>query len=245
MKGKLQKMIQEVLGIKPDKVNIIPHTIPLETQLAYFETSKKVKENINYDVVLNNASWLFKNDVSVEDKKWLLAQLASITKPEAYRIIENFVNSVEAGELADWAKIALIESRTVLESDLLDENQVIVSSGLGGDDYRLRYFVVFKKNNAEPFTEAQTKLVEIESQAILENNDGLLEEFNAQSHYITMLVLLPIQADLKNILIKIVNTCNEYGSFLYTKYLITNVKKLSHNEIVHFLKKLDKNESQG
>ncbi|NSW46307.1 MAG: hypothetical protein HPY79_10890 [Bacteroidales bacterium] len=243
MKGKLQKMIQEVLGIKPDKVNIIPHTIPLETQLAYFETSKKVKENINYDVVLNNASWLFNPDVSIEDKKWLLAQLASISKPEAYRIIENFVNTAEAGELSDWAKIALIESRMVLESYLLDENQVIVSSGLGGDDSRLRYFVVFKKNDNELFTEAQIKLVEIESQAILENNDGLLEEFNAQSYYISLLILLPINADLKSILIKIVNTCNEYGSFLYNKYLITNVKKLSHNEILHFLKKFDKNES--
>ncbi len=244
MKGKLQKMIQDVLGLMPDKVNIIPHTIPLETQLAYFETSKKVKENINYEVVLQNTSWLFDENVSIADKKWLLAQLASISKPEAYRIIEKFLSQA-SDELLDWAKIALIESRTLLESDLLDENQIIVSSGLGGDDYRLRYFIVFKKNDETPFSESQIKLIEIETQAMLDKNDGILEEFHKKTNYVAMVILLPFNADLKKIIIQIIDACNQYGSFLHNKFLITNVKKLSHNEIIHFLKKYDKNEPQG
>lgn len=235
MKRKLQKMIQDVLGLLPDKVNIIPHTIPLETQLAYFETSKKVKENINYEVVLKNASWLFDENISVADKKWLLAQLASISKPEAYRIIEKFLNQA-TDELADWAKIALIESRTLLESYLLDENQIIVSSGLGGDEHRLRYFVVFKKNDETALTESQIKLIEIETQVMLEKNDGMIEEFNQKNNYVAMLILLPLNADLKKILTNIIDACNQYGSFLDSKFLITNVKKLNHKEITHFLK---------
>jgi hypothetical protein len=56
-------MIQDGLGLMPDKVNIIPHTIPLENPVSLFETSKKVKEKINYEVVLQNTSWLFDENV--------------------------------------------------------------------------------------------------------------------------------------------------------------------------------------
>lgn len=234
--------MQDVLGIMPDKINIIPHTIPLETQIAYFETSKKVKENINYEVVLQNANWLFNDNISDEDKKWLLAQLASIAQPEAYRQIEKFVN-IAKGEILDWAKIALIESRTLLESDLLDENQVIVSTGLGGEENKLRYFAVFKKNDGLPFTESQEKVVEIEMQAVFEKKDGKIEEMNINENYISFTFLLPFNIEIKGILTEIINTCNQYGSFLHNKFLITNVKKLNHNEIVHFLKKIDSYES--
>jgi hypothetical protein len=231
-------MIQDVLGVVPDKINIIPYTIPIETQIAYFETSKKVKENISYEVVLHNALWLFKEDIADDDKKRLLAQLASMNKPEAYRLIEKFVHQA-TGEMLDWARIALIESRTLLESDLLDENQVIISSGLGGENDLLRYFVVFRKIDETPLTKAQSKLIEIEMQADVEKIKGKVEEISIKQNYASLLILIPFQANIRDILMNVINTCNQYGSFLHSKFLITNVKKLTHTEIVHFLKKID------
>lgn len=243
MKGKLQKMIEEVLGIKADKINIIPNTIPLETQIAYFETSKRVKENLDPDTVLKNAYWLFNDDISIEDKKWLLAQLASISNPEAYRTIERFVNQAPS-ELIDWAKIALIESRTVLESDLLDQQQIIVSSGLGGEEHRLRYFVVFKaKSDFIPLGDYQKKLINIETQTILEKNDGILEEMIFYDEYAAFTMLLPLTFEVNSIVKSIIEACNQYGNFLSEKFLITNVKKLTYKEIKHFLNKTENNES--
>lgn len=243
MKGKLQKMIEEVLGIKADKINIIPNTIPLETQIAYFETSKQVKKKLDPETILKNAYWLFNEDISIEDKKWLLAQLASISNPEAYRTIERFVNQAPS-ELVDWAKMALIESRTVLESDLLDEHQIIVSSGLGGEDHRLRYFVVFQaKSKFIPLSEYQKKLINIEIQTILEENDGILEEITFYDEYVVFIILLPIIYEVNVIIKSIINACNQYGSFLSEQFIITNVKRLSYNEIKHFLKNSKNNES--
>ncbi len=243
MKDKLNKMIQDVMGVMPDKINIIPYTIPMETQLSYFEISKKVKENVSYEVVLQNSNWLFKDDVSNEDKKWLLAQLASIDKPEAYRIIEKYVNQA-SGEMLDWARIALIESRTLLESELLNENQIIISSGLGGEDNMLRYFIVFSKNDEIPFSEAQCKLIEIETQEAIEKIKGAVEEITFHPLYASILILVPFQMDVRSVLTGIIQTCNQYGSFLNVKFIITNVKKLTHNEIIHFLNKSDNNESK-
>ncbi|MCX7862327.1 MAG: hypothetical protein N2449_04970 [Bacteroidales bacterium] len=232
MNGRLQKMIQDILGIQPDKVNIIPNTIPLETQIEYFETSKKVKENISYDTVLQNADWLFHSDISIPDKKWLLAQLASISKPEAYRIIEKYLQNPDQ-ELADWARLAFIESRTLLESEFLNENQIIISSGLGGEENLLRYFVVFKILNND-VNEGQLKLLEFDIHSIIETVQGKVEEINIQYPFVSMLVLLNINTELKEIFTKIINTSQEYQLNLHKKFIITNVKKLNRKEIQHF-----------
>lgn len=237
MKGRLQKMIQDILGIQPDKINIIPNSIPLETQIEYFETSKKVKENISYDTVLQNADWLFNPDISVADKKWLLAQLASITKPEAYRLIEKYLQNPD-NELSDWARLAYIESRTLLESEFLNENQVIISSGLGGEDNLLRYFVVFKIQN-ESLSEGQQKLLEIEIQTIIEAYQGKVEEISVHFPYINILVLLHFNAELKDIFKKIIDSCKEYQLNILEKFIITNVKKLNRKEIQHFFDGID------
>lgn len=237
MDGKLQKMIQDILGIQPDKINIIPSSIPLETQIEYFETSKKVKENISYDIVLTNSNWLFNKEISVDDKKWLLAQLASISKPEAYRIIEKYLQNPDA-DLINWARLAYIESRTLLESEFLNENQIIISTGLGGEEDMLRYFVVFKINN-QIITEGQHKLIELEVQSVIESNQGKIEEFNINLPYISLLLLLKINVNLKDVFKKIVHSCKEYEININEKYIITNVKKLNQKEITHFFDQID------
>jgi|YNPMSStandDraft_1061717.scaffolds.fasta_scaffold00679_9 hypothetical protein len=232
MNGKLQKMIQEILGIQPDKINIIPNSIPLETQIEYFETSKKVKENINYEVILKNAEWLFNRDISIPDKKYLLAQLASISKPEAYRLIERYLQSPDP-ELVNWARLAYIESRILLESEFLNENQIIISTGLGGENNLLRYFVVFKIINSK-IDEGQIKLIELETQSVIESFKGKIEEFNVNLPYVALLILLDFNSDLKNVFKTIIQNCKEYEINIDEKYIITNVKKLNQKEIAHF-----------
>ncbi len=232
MNGKLQKMIQEILGIHPDKINIIPNSIPLETQIEYFESSKKAKENLDYEVVLKNSEWLLNKDVSIHNKKFLLVQLASISKPEAYRIIERYLQNPDS-ELENWARLAYIESRILLESEFLNENQIIISTGLGGENNLLRYFVVFKIINL-PINEGQIKLIELETQSVIGSHKGGIEEFNCNLPYITLLLLLDFNTDLKNVFKKIIHTCQQYNIKMHEKFIITNVKKLSLKEIKHF-----------
>ncbi len=60
---------------------------------------------------------------------------------ECYRAIESFIEEAEEA-LGFLGILALNESRMLLESKILDENQVFISTGLGGKDEKLRYFVV-------------------------------------------------------------------------------------------------------
>ena len=55
----------------------------------------------------------------------------------------------------------------------------------------------------------------------------------------TVLAMLPLQSDLKNILRNVIEECNQYGDFLDEDMIVTNVKVLSRNEIQEMLSKKD------
>ncbi|MCX7954524.1 MAG: hypothetical protein N3A01_04955 [Bacteroidales bacterium] len=233
MKDKVQQILQEIANIKVDKINIISENIPLNTQLEYFNLSQKVKrEGINYEQVISKASNLSNND-SIDEIKRILAELASIPKPEAYRIIENFYNTCD-DELKNWAKLALIENRVLLESELLEQHQVIISTGLGGVDDKLRFFVVFL--HVVELDDSLKKIIEIETKIVLENYKGVVEEINFNEGYTTMLFLLPIEEDVKEVMNSIITEINKYKKIVERKYIITNIKKLSKKEIEFFIK---------
>jgi hypothetical protein len=52
-------------------------------------------------------------------------------------------------------------------------------------------------------------------------------------------MLVPFDVNIKSILQAAINECNQYGNFLDTKFLFTNVKILSEEEIANLLKKKD------
>ena len=67
--------------------------------------------------------------------------LATLDDVSVYRAIENF--SKQDTPLKKWAIIALQQSRMLLQSTLLDDPGVFISTGLGGQGLLLRYFCVF------------------------------------------------------------------------------------------------------
>ncbi len=86
-----------------------------------------------------------------------MVQLAAHDDVEAFRIIERFHKSSE-GVLHDWAVLSLQESRMILQSSLLGEQQVFISTGLGGKGQKIRYFIVLmKKDQDTPFNDTQKK----------------------------------------------------------------------------------------
>ena len=49
--------------------------------------------------------------------------------------------------------------------------------------------------------------------------------------------LIPVRADIKQALDKVINECNQYGNFLSQVFTITNVKELSAEEVEEIIKK--------
>lgn len=227
--------IQKALENLPDNFSILEERIEIEVQMKYFEFSKVIRgKNISGEC-FENREELFDAGVDIERKKEILLAIAIVDDVKAYRTIEAFVKGNE-GSLKQWSILALQESRMLIQSSLLDEQQVFISTGLGGKGQKLRYYVVFINRVHESLlTNTQQKLVREELIYELKGNDGELESMDFMEGFSTALVMLPLQVDIKNVFQNVVDECNQYGGFLEEDMIVTNVKVMSRSEIIQLL----------
>jgi len=233
--------IQKAFENFPDDFNILEEQIDIEIQMQYFEFIHKIREKDHVEA-LENSDELFMAETSLERKKEILAVLSILDDVKAYRTIEKFITLSE-GFIKQWAVLALQESRILLQSSLLDKQQVFISTGLGGKGQKLRYFVVFL-NNTKHFilNNTQQKLLTDELIFELKKNNGEFETINFTEGFSTAIVMLPLKVDIKTVFKNIIDECNQYGNFLKTDLIITNVKIMSKDEITDLLSKKDNHE---
>ena len=204
--------------------------VDVVTQMNYFETSGRMRGSFKESDILAKKDELFNPQLFVEDKKKLMVQMAGIPNPEIYRVLENYAKNPDPG-LKEWAKLALQENKMLLESDLLESSQVFISTGLGGKGHKLRYFVVLINTESHDLKPYQQKIVQDEMEYALQRYDGELEKLNFMHNYTTMRVVVPISSDLSKVFREGINECNQFGNFLSTEFIITNMKELSEDEI--------------
>ncbi len=71
----------------------------------------------------------------------------------------------------------------------------------------------------------------------LQKAEIVIEKFVIKENYFTILMLFPFDKDVKSSLHDAITECNQYGNFLDTKFLFTNVKVLNEKEIDELLDK--------
>jgi hypothetical protein len=227
--------IKKALENLPANFSILEERIEIEVQMKYFEFTKALRERRISDECFENREQLFIADVPVERKKEILSAIATVDDVKAYRTIETFVKENE-GEIKQWATLALQESRMLIQSSLLDEQQVFISTGLGGKGQKLRYYVVFINRTREDLlNDTQQKLVREELIYELKGYEGEFESMDFMEGFSTALVMLPLKVDIKNVFRKIIEECNQYGDFLEDDMIVTNVKVMSRSEIIQLL----------
>ena len=131
----------------------------------------------------------------------------------------------------------------VIQSSLMDEQQVYISTGLGGKGQNLRYFVVFIGNdNVDEYSGVQKKLIHDELEFSLKRHEGILEEITFDKELAEALLLLPVKSDIQDVFSSVINECNEYGNFVRQDIIITNVKRMTTEEIRDFIDRKGNNE---
>jgi len=226
--------IKELLGSLPGQLSVLEEQIDIELQLEYFEFSRRVKKDFKPGLALEESYKLFEEFTPIEEKKSLLARIASLDKVEAFRIIEKFRKG-NPGELKNWSILALQENRMLLESKLLDESHVFISTGLGGKGEKLRYFVVIFGREIDDFSELQKKIIRTEFEISLRKFTSELEELNFSGSIAAMRVMIPMKVIIKQIFTTAIAECNQYGNFLVPNFIITNVKALTFKEIREYI----------
>jgi len=228
--------IQKVLESLPENFSILEEQIDIDIQVKYFDLAKQIRSKTDADESFKHRDELFSNEVSEDRKREILLSIATIDDVKAFRTIEKYAG-IANGEIKQWAVLALQESRMLIQSSLLDEQQVFISTGLGGKGQKLRYYVVFvNKNRNEILSGTQQKLLKNELIFELNQNEGEFETMDFSEGFSTVLVMLPLQSDIKNVFRNVIDECNQYGDFLDDDMIVTNVKIMSRNEIVEMLK---------
>lgn len=232
----LYEKIQEILGGNSGNLKVLEQQIDMDLQVEYYECSRKLKKEVEESWAFDHMRFLPEPGYSDQLKKEILARLASIENAECFRAIESYLEMADPA-LRDWALLALNESRMQLESKILEENQVFISTGLGGREQKLRYFVVLMARRNLDLTRTQQMVIKNEFEFTLKKYGAELEELHFSEYLATILLLLPMKHSLKTVFEEAIGECNKYGSFLMDEFIITNVKTLSFQEIKAFLER--------
>lgn len=231
MKNNKYEIIDQVLNNIPENFSILEEEVDVRIQKEFFDMSEK----LDFDVEDNQVSVIINEILNTEtpenEQKIKLVMLSALDSVEAYRGLEKYRDQATNEDLKAWGILALQQSRMILESGLIGENQVFISTGLGGKNNKLRYFMVF------PFTQVpleitQQKLVESELKFFVEKFGGEAEQIEVHEQYATLTSLIPIKAPIPDFIEEFMEECNQFGQFLREdSIIITNVKKLTNTEI--------------
>jgi hypothetical protein len=222
--------IKEFLGTMTGNVAILEQKIDADLQVEYNRMAEQDMDISNEEEILQKKDTLRSPGYSIDYKKKYLIELAKIGSVESFKILENYL-ALPDEELREWALLAYQENKMFLESSLLDENQVLISTGLGGKGLKLRYFTVLQTLTGRVFSNYEKKLVKSEMQFGLKSNHGELESIHFNREFCRILSVIPLQIPIQALFDKVIEECNLYGNFIDQECLITNVKILSGKQI--------------
>jgi len=211
-------------------VAVLEHQIDADIQLEYNNLAEQEMDLSSPAEILQKKDTLNSSGYSIDYKKKYLVELAKIGTVESHQILEDYITLPDK-ELKEWAMLAFQENKMLLESSLLDENQILISTGLGGKGMKLRYFTVLQTVTGRVFSNSEKKLVKSEMQFSLKNNHGELESIHFNRELCRILSVIPLQIPIQQLFDKVIEECNLYGNFIDHECLITNVKILSGKQI--------------
>ncbi|MDR1645552.1 MAG: hypothetical protein LBS05_07015 [Tannerellaceae bacterium] len=228
---------RDSFGKMNGRFHVLEQRVPVELQLEYFKYSERMRKNntkMTDDKYNAYVQSLSNDTLSLEHKKHILSALAISNEVRAYRLLEGYVQHPDP-DIQNWAYMALMESRISIESELLEEKQIYISTGLGGRGEKLRFYILIIASGKEPFQEYQRQTLEREFAYYLPTKDCEIERLTIYDAYVELVLLMPVKKDIKAIIEQAITECNQYGNFVSNQITITNVKELSATEVAEII----------
>lgn len=225
------------------QVRLIEAIVDPDIQIEYLEFASKIRKNFDNEEVISNSDKIFDPEINFEEKKRLLVLMASIDNIDIYRKLEKFIDIAD-DDLKSWALIAHQESQTVIQSSLLEENQILVSTGLGGKDQKMRFFIVMQVEPKDEITEAHQNIIKNEVEYAFYSRNCDLEKIEFKEFFCTMVALIPFEVEIEKIFQEIIIETNNLGVYLSDKFIVTNVKIHTLDETKELITELDEKAKQ-
>ncbi|MDR0546104.1 MAG: hypothetical protein LBG77_00720 [Dysgonamonadaceae bacterium] len=214
-----------------ENVHVLDTVVPVEKQMEYFHFSETVRRNLKNESIDDLIEELKREDIPLADQKYILSMLAVSGDVKAFRAIEAYSKGDFDPALADWVAMSILQAKMTLESEFSDEQQVFISSGLGGKGDKLRFYAFFQSENLIPFTDYQRNLITQEFSYSIQKYQGEAEEIKIEKNYFSVLFLVNIKEDIRRMMESAMDECNEYGNFIHPGFVITNVKRFDEYDI--------------
>lgn len=218
-----------------ESFHLLEDLVPIEEQMDYFRHYDRVRNDSDKFDIDEEIVVLFSPNQTYQRKKDSLLRLASMPDVRAYRAIETYHSSPLEAELANWSSMSLLGSKILLSSNLSGQQQIYISSGLGGLENKLRFFGLFATKDRSGLTLLQREIIDREFRFQFEQANITIETFEIKENYFTIVMLFPIDSDAKIVINTTIEEINQYGNFLDTRYLFTNVRILSTQQIQDIL----------
>ena len=224
------KEFQNSLDNIDGNLHVLDTNLPVEEQMAYFKYSDEVRKNSEDTNVEKQIEILHNDNSFLEEIKYAITYLAISGNVKAYRELENYTGK-ENDFLTDWLKLARLQAKITLESEFLEEKQIFISTGLGGKGSMLRFFAFFKSTDLIIFSDYQRNLIEKEILFSIQKHKGILEKTTIADNYFTIVFLIDIRKNIRNVLREAVDECNQYGHFINSGFIVSNIKTYTQEEI--------------
>ncbi|KGN71379.1 hypothetical protein [Porphyromonas sp. COT-239 OH1446] len=228
--------------IAPENIHQLPEYVPIQLQKQYIEQARSVRRQrlqgslaLDDEEIISQARELFAQEtMEVSELRKQLVLLASTASIEALRLVQELLPRLKAVNRS-WALMAELDLKMSVVGSLVDADQVMLASGLGGRGHliRLHGFVTYRPGiTIEPY---QERILVDELLYQVGRVGGEVESYEFAPSFMLFGILLPVDSDMERLLGAYIASCNEMGGFLSRRSFITNTHPLTLGRVTRLL----------
>jgi hypothetical protein len=206
----------------PAQFKVAREGIDPSVSQEYIEFADSIDFGQDKDILVLGRG-LYDRGIPPIGKKECLVRLARQGTPEAYKIIERYLEIAE-GALKEWGVLALWECWTAVEAELFDEEVGVVVTGLGGEGRRLRYFVAVGFSEGEVIARGVREGIERGFGRACEELGAILEGVEMRDKYTGIRLLIPTDVAVADVVERGIAKSNKEEAALESRYYVTNVR---------------------
>lgn len=131
------------------------------------------------------------------------------------------------------------------EDNDIFEGGTLISSGLGGEMHRLRYFVVISTKECKNFIGHQKNIVEKKLTEVTNKHDSKVEEIKFYKNYALIKILISVDVSVEEAVDSFLVPLSKGKGFLRFHYFCMNTHKPTKKETDDRIKELHSKEKGG
>jgi hypothetical protein len=220
----------------PYKIKIINLQVDMKIQMEYFDLLSEVCHGRNPETLANiPKEKAFDHKIPLAYRKRMLVWLSCSEEVDVLRELEQYEKGCPEN-IKDFVSMCVYQCRANIESALLGEHYAVVASGMGGEGNKIRYFAALTTLSGEAWNATEQHLLSEELKLASKEQDTVIELLEFSGKYAKILLLTPITLSPVTVIRNAKDASNALGAFIGQQEVITNVSRLSDEELDRMFK---------